>query len=93
MPINWQVFLLTIHAQAVQLPEIKEIRCDVDTVHSQVLQETLKRLERAFDGFFRRIKEGSTPGYPRYVRCSKLSDKSGERIIRSPSRFHPAVPT
>ncbi|MEW6737875.1 MAG: transposase, partial [Acidobacteriota bacterium] len=57
---------INYHAQAVQLPEIKEIRCDVDTVHSQVLQETLKRLQRAFDGFFRRIKEGSTPGYPRF---------------------------
>ncbi|MEW6735082.1 MAG: transposase [Acidobacteriota bacterium] len=57
---------INYHAQAIELPEIKEIRPDVGAIHSQVLQETLKRLQRAFDGFFRRIKEGSTPGYPRF---------------------------
>jgi putative transposase len=29
-------------------------------------QATLKRLDRAFQAFFRRIKEGETPGYPRF---------------------------
>src|SRR5205823_2632814 len=52
--------------QANQLPEIKECREDVARVHSQVLQETLKRLERAFENFFRRVKEGQKPGFPRF---------------------------
>ena len=29
-------------------------------------QATLRRLNRAFDGFFRRVKAGATPGYPRF---------------------------
>lgn len=29
-------------------------------------QETLKRLDRAFDAFFRRLKKGEAPGYPRF---------------------------
>ncbi len=29
-------------------------------------QRTLKRLDRAFQSFFRRIKTGETPGYPRF---------------------------
>lgn len=29
-------------------------------------QATLRRLNRAFDGFFRRVKAGQTPGYPRF---------------------------
>lgn len=29
-------------------------------------QETLKRLDRAFESFFRRVKQGDTPGYPRF---------------------------
>lgn len=29
-------------------------------------QRTLKRLDRAFQAFFRRIKSGETPGYPRF---------------------------
>ena len=29
-------------------------------------QVTLQRLERAFDGFFRRVRAGQAPGYPRF---------------------------
>jgi putative transposase len=29
-------------------------------------QETLRRLDRAFANFFRRVQEGQTPGYPRF---------------------------
>jgi putative transposase len=58
-------------AQCMQLPEIKAIRPDVGSVHSQVLQQTLKRLQRAFDNFFRRVKNGEKPGYPRFKPASR----------------------
>ncbi len=35
-------------------------------LHSQVLQNVLKRLDGAFDRFFERVKKGETPGYPRF---------------------------
>ncbi len=35
-------------------------------VHSQVLQDVVLRVERAFEAFFRRLKSGDTPGYPRF---------------------------
>lgn len=35
-------------------------------VHSQVLQDVLKRLDKAFKNFFRRVKNGEKPGYPRF---------------------------
>ena len=35
-------------------------------VHSQVLQDVLRRLRKAFDAFFRRVKNSETPGYPRF---------------------------
>jgi len=35
-------------------------------VHSQVLQNVLKRVDHAFEGFFRRVVAGERPGYPRY---------------------------
>jgi len=54
------------YAQAVQLPDIKTVRPDVAVVHSQVLQDVLKRVQRAFENFFRRVKNGETPGYPRF---------------------------
>ena len=52
--------------QQDQLPEIKETRLELNTIHSQVLQDVLRRLDKAFDAFFRRIKAGEKPGYPRF---------------------------
>jgi putative transposase len=53
-------------SQANQLPEIKAERPDLAGIHSQVIQNVLKRVEFAFDNFFRRIKEGQKPGFPRF---------------------------
>jgi IS605 OrfB family transposase len=52
--------------QAKQLPEIKELREEYKDIHSQVLQDVLRRVDKAFQAFFRRVKCGETPGYPRY---------------------------
>lgn len=41
------------------MPEYRE-------VHSQVLQDVVQRVDRAFQAFFRRVKAGETPGYPRF---------------------------
>ncbi|HXG94929.1 MAG TPA: transposase [Blastocatellia bacterium] len=54
------------HTQAIQLPEIKSVRPELGTVHSQVLQDVLRRLEKAFNAFFRRLKVGEKPGFPRF---------------------------
>jgi putative transposase len=35
-------------------------------LNAQSLQVTLKRLDRAFQNFFRRVKAGQTPGFPRF---------------------------
>ena len=37
----------------------------LNDIHSQVLQAVLFRVERAFQNFFRRVKSGEEPGYPR----------------------------
>lgn len=52
--------------QQNQLPEIKAIRPELGCVHSQVLQDVLRRLDKAFDAFFRRMKAGDKPGFPRF---------------------------
>src|SRR5437868_1411217 len=53
---------ITYKEQQNQLPEIKECRTEFGNIHSQVLQDTLKRLDKAFDNFFRRAKAG----FPRF---------------------------
>lgn len=52
--------------QQVWLKETKKENNFFKEVHSQVAQEVLFRVERAFGGFFRRVKKGETPGYPRF---------------------------
>ena len=35
-------------------------------IGSQVLQDVIERLDKAFQAFLRRVKSGETPGYPRF---------------------------
>jgi putative transposase len=53
-------------AQANQLPEIKKDRPEFARIHSQVIQNVLKRVEFAFENFFRRVKESQRAGFPRF---------------------------
>ena len=75
---------INYHAQAIQLPQIKQVREDVGEVHSQVLQDTLRRVDKAFDAFFRRCRNGETPGYPRFKPASRYDSftypQSGFRL-------------
>ena len=57
---------ITYYEQANQLPDIKEIREEYKDIHSQVLQDVLRRADKAMHAFFRRVKAGETPGYPRF---------------------------
>jgi putative transposase len=52
--------------QSAQLKHIRRDRPDVATWSFSSQQATLRRLNRAFDGFFRRVKAGTAPGYPRF---------------------------
>jgi putative transposase len=52
--------------QAMQLPALKEEYPWLRDIPSQVLQHTLKDLDKAFENFFRRCKNGETPGYPKF---------------------------
>ena len=57
---------LSYSAQAAELAEIKAAYPAYQDIHSQVLQDTLRRLDKAFAAFFRRIRNGEIPGYPRF---------------------------
>lgn len=48
------------------LPRWKEDKPELNSVHSQVLQEVVKRVDLAYQAFFRRVKDGEDPGYPRF---------------------------
>lgn len=52
--------------QSAELPACKEARPELAEVNSQVLQDAVKRVDLAFDAFFRRCEAGETPGFPRF---------------------------
>jgi putative transposase len=54
------------YEQQNALPEIKaELREEYQDIAAHVLQDVLRRLDKAFQNFFRRCKNGENPGYPR----------------------------
>jgi putative transposase len=53
--------------QKRDLVEIKsEIRPEYKEIGSQVLQDVILRVEKAYKAFFRRVKNGEKPGFPRF---------------------------
>ncbi|HVU12691.1 MAG TPA: transposase [Phototrophicaceae bacterium] len=57
---------LNYYKTAKLLPLWKINFCDMAKVHSQVLQNVQIRVDLAFQAFFRRVKSGEKPGYPRF---------------------------
>jgi putative transposase len=64
---------VTAAGQSAQLPSVKEVRPEYRAIHSQVSQDVLTRLDRAFQAFFRRVRAGETPGYPRFQGSTRYS--------------------
>jgi putative transposase len=54
------------YQQLMLLPFLKEERTSLKKVHSQVLQNVVDRLEKAFQGFYRRCKAKEKAGFPRF---------------------------
>ena len=57
---------MNYYDQATALKVAKKDNKWLQKVHSQVLQDVLKRLDKAFQNFFRRVKAGEKLGYPRF---------------------------
>ncbi|HEY8323096.1 MAG TPA: transposase [Ktedonobacterales bacterium] len=55
-----------LYDQQATLPTLKTERPSLASVQSQVLQNVAVRIDLAFQAFFRRVKAGETPGYPRF---------------------------
>jgi putative transposase len=58
---------ISVYEQKRDLVEIKEsIRPEYQEIGSHVLQDVMFRLDKAMKAFFRRVKAGQIPGYPRF---------------------------
>ena len=57
---------LTYYEQKATLPERKHHIPELKNVHSQVLQNVVERLDKTYQAFFRRVKNGEKAGFPRF---------------------------
>jgi putative transposase len=54
------------YQQKRALPDMKAACPDYADVHAHVLPDVILRVERTYAAFFRRVKNGETPGFPRF---------------------------
>jgi putative transposase len=60
--------------QAVNLiPKLKKENNSMAICNYSSLQQTLRRLDKSFKAFFRRIKAGEKPGYPRFKSTDRFN--------------------
>ena len=57
---------LSVYDQIKQIPDVKKELHEYSEVHSQVLQDVVRKADKSFQNFFRRVKNGEKPGYPRF---------------------------
>ena len=71
--------------QANQLADTKKIRDDLTEIHSQVLQDILKRVDKTFKSFFARVKRGDKAGFPRFKSAKRFDSfcfpQSGFKLV------------
>ncbi len=60
---------LTKYQQSMLLPLLKAERSSLDQVHSQVLQNVVDRLDKAFQAFFRRCRAEKSPAFHDFEVC------------------------
>jgi putative transposase len=82
---------ISYYDQQNVLPEIKAARPEFVELGSHALQQTLRRLDLAFQAFFRRVKAGQTPGFPRFKTSKRFSgfcypDPAGWKLLRKGGR-------
>ena len=57
---------ISLFDQTNELPSLKGIRLTLKQINAQVAQNVAVRVDLAMKAFFRRVKAGETPGYPRF---------------------------
>jgi putative transposase len=78
---------VSYNQQSKCLPEIKQIfAAETANMYSQVIQESLQRLDLSFKNFFRRVKNGEKPGYPRFKQYNTYASLTYPQVIPDLSR-------
>src|SRR5215469_5622041 len=79
---------ITCAHQSTELPAIKAVRPEHHNVHSQVSQDVLTRLDRAFQAFFCRVQNGEQPGSPRFQGATRYQSFTYKQFGNGASLDH-----
>ena len=63
---------ISLYQQMVELTGIRQDSTEWAALDVNLGRGVLRRLDRAMNAFFRRIKEGGTPGFPRFKPMSRF---------------------
>ncbi|HKR39530.1 MAG TPA: transposase [Paraburkholderia sp.] len=82
---------ISYYDQQNVLPEIKADRPEFVELGSHALQQTLRKLDLAFQAFFRRVKSVQTPGFPRFKANKRFAgfcypDPAGWKLLQNGGR-------
>ncbi|HDL16113.1 MAG TPA: transposase, partial [Euryarchaeota archaeon] len=76
---------ITVEKQIKALPVQKETNEYLPLVHSKVLQDVLRRVNKSFKNFFRHLKNHESPGYPRFKSYTRYNSftypQTGFKIV------------
>lgn len=75
---------ISYNQQQNQLPLLKKERPWYKGVYSQVLQDVLKRLDKGYKAFFRRVKTGDNPGFPKFKKHGQWNSLTYPQYSKSP---------
>jgi putative transposase len=79
--------------QCRTLTGLSDLRPEVLASGTVLCRGTLKRLDRAFAAFYRRVKSGETPGFPRFKSAQRFDslqweDRSGWKVKERDRRLY-----
>lgn len=82
---------ISYYDQQNTLPAIKATCPEYVELGSHALQQTLRKLDLAFQAFFRRVQAGQTPGFPRFKASKRFSgfsypDPAGWKLLQTGQR-------
>jgi len=80
---------VSLYEQFRELTDVRAAGIGPDRMSCSAMREPLRRLEHAFHGFFRRVKAGEKPGYPRFRSRRRYNSLTWEAV----SYTHLTLPT
>lgn len=79
---------ISYYKQQLELKDLRKENKEYKDIFAQVLQNTLKRLDLAFQSFFRRVKLGNKPGYPRFKSNKSYNSFTFSQVSRKNISFY-----